>query len=532
MKQTSVARAPSEAGRQTEWWHGGVLYHCYVRSFSDSDGDGIGDLRGVIDRLEHLAWLGVDGLWLSPVHPSPNHDWGYDVADYLDVHHELGTLEDLDRLIAGAAEHGIHVLLDLVPNHTSEHHAWFREAREDPSSPRRGYYLWRPGPPNNWVSMFGGPAWSRDPVSGQFYMHNFLPSQPDLNWWNPAVWAEFDAIMRFWLDRGVSGFRIDVAHGIVKDQELRDNPPADDEDRESWRLRGQKAIYSMNRPEVHAVHRHWRTLVDGYERPRALVGETLVHDLDQLAAFYGDGTDQLHLAFNFVFALSELDVDRLKWVVRETEARFPASACPAWLLSNHDMARFPTRWAGGDVALARALLVLLLTLRGTAVLYYGDEIGMPQSDVHEVRRRDPRPAARDGARTPMPWRRDGGFSRPGVEPWLPFGDAAYANVADQRSDPRSTLHLVRDLVELRRREPALAAGGYEQLDSPAGSWLFRRGRDVVVALNLGDTDAVIDVGDAMVLLSSPRGLEGCRVQGTMRLASHTAIVLRSAGPDA
>jgi alpha-glucosidase len=522
-----LAATPARPGRAAKWWRGGIIYHCYVRSFADSNNDGIGDLRGVISRLEYLAWLGIDGLWLSPIHPSPNDDWGYDVSDYRGVHPELGTLQDVESLITSAAEHGIHVLLDLVPNHTSDQHSWFREARRDPAHPLRDYYLWQAAPPNNWVSMFGGPAWSRDAVSGGYYMHNFLPSQPDLNWWNPAVRGEFDEIMRYWLDRGIGGFRIDVAHGIVKDRELRDNPPADAGDRESWRLRGQKAIYSMNRPEVHAVHRHWRRLLDEYERPRVLVGETLVHDLDELAAFYGDGEDELDLAFNFVLALADFDVARLKAIVRETETRLPRGAWPTWLLSNHDMPRFTTRWAGGDVALARCLLVLLLTLRGTPVIYYGDEIGLMQADVAAERRRDRRPASRDGARTPMPWRPGGGFSPSPVEPWLPMTDPADANVADQRRDADSTLCLVRSLIALRRDETALAHGDYEELPSPHGTWVFSRGDEMTVALNHGSAEESVALGSATVLLSSPRGSEGYRVDGSLRLAPRTAVVLRT-----
>ena len=292
------------AGGDHRWWRDGVLYQCYPRSFADADGDGVGDLRGIIERLDHLAWLGIDGLWLNPTYPSPNADWGFDVAEDGDVHPELGTLADLDELVARCEEHGIRVLLDLVPNHTSDEHAWFRSKRD--------YYVWRDpgpdgGPPNNWRSVFGGPAWTLDKASGQYYLHNFLPKQPDLDWWNERVREEFDEILRWWFARGIAGFRIDVAHGIVKDRDLRDNPAAEPGDSLLWRLLGQRPVYSMNRPDVHEVHRRWRRVADASEPPRVLVGETWVGELERLAEFYGSGVDELHLAFNFVFAEADFD---------------------------------------------------------------------------------------------------------------------------------------------------------------------------------------------------------------------------------
>jgi glycosidase len=324
------------------WWRDGVLYQVYPRSFADTDGDGVGDLRGIVEHLDHLAWLGVDGLWLNPTFPSPNADWGFDVSDYRGVHPELGTLEDLDELVARAGERGIRVLLDLVPNHTSDEHPWFRE--------RRDFYVWREGrdggPPNNWLSVFGGPAWTRDDTTGLWYLHNFDPKQPDLDWWNEAVREEFDDIIRFWLDRGIAGFRIDVAHGIVKDRELRDNPEATEDDIAHFQRLGQRPVFSMNRPEVHDVLRRWRTVADPYDA--VLIGETYVHDVETLVRFYGNGVDELHLAFNFVFLLAEFGVATLAPIVAETEAKLPAHAWPVWTLGNHDLTRFATRWAQED----------------------------------------------------------------------------------------------------------------------------------------------------------------------------------------
>ncbi len=365
------------------WWRDGVLYQIYPRSFADSNGDGVGDLRGIIEHLDHLAWLGIEGLWMNPTFPSPNADWGFDVSDYRGVHPELGTLEDLDELVARAGELGIRVLLDLVPNHTSDEHPWFRE--------RRDYYVWREGqngaPPNNWMSLFGGPAWTRDDETGLWYLHNFDPKQPDLDWWNDDVRAEFDDILRFWFDRGIAGFRIDVAHGIVKDRELRDNPPATEDDSEHLQRLGQRPVFSMNRPEVHDVLRRWRKLSDPYDA--VLVGETYVLDVETLATFYGADVDELHLAFNFVFLLSDFSVAALAPVVAETEARLPEHAWPVWTLGNHDITRYPTRWGGGDARLARCALMLLMTLRGTPVVYYGDELAMPETYIPPDRVVDP-----------------------------------------------------------------------------------------------------------------------------------------------
>jgi alpha-glucosidase len=455
------------------WWQRAVLYQVYVRSFADSDGDGVGDLNGITGRLDYLEWLGVDALWLSPVTPSPDKDWGYDVADYTDVQPVFGGMPALDELVAKAAERDIQVIIDLVPNHTSDRHPWFEEARAARDSPRRDWYVWAdPKPdgsaPNNWRSSFGGgAAWTLDERTGQYYLHNFLPEQPDLNWWNEDVRAAFDGILRFWLDRGIAGFRIDVAHGIVKDRQLRDNPDPT------------VSTYNANRDEVHEVFKRWRRIVDEYEPARVLLGETWVMDLDRLARFYGGGEDELHLAFNFPFTFSALDAIAMRDILEATEAALPERAWPVWMLSNHDIARFPTRMAGGDERKARAALLLLLTLRGTPVLYYGDELGMPQGDVPPERERDM--AGRDGARTPMPW--NGGWD----DPWLPLSPDVVP-VAAQAKDETSFLSFGRELIAQRRANPDLQSGDYETLPAPDGVWAFRRGESTTVAVNLTDEE--------------------------------------------
>ncbi|HEX9064265.1 MAG TPA: alpha-amylase family glycosyl hydrolase [Streptosporangiaceae bacterium] len=502
------------------WWQGATLYQLYVRSWQDSDGDGYGDLRGIIARLDHLSWLGVDGVWLSPTMPSPDADWGYDVSDYRGVHPELGTLDDLDALIAAAAERDMRVLLDLVPNHTSSAHPWFVEAASGSGSARRDYYVWADpapdgGPPNNWLDFTGRPAWQWDEPSGQYYLHNFLAAQPDLNWWNPRVHEEFEQILRFWFDRGVAGFRIDVAHGLYKDRELRDNPPAPAGGLLGGRF-GQVAEYSMNRPEVHQVYRRWREIANGYDAPRLLLGETWVGDLHDLAAFYGRD-DELQLAFNFPFVFAPFRAAELAAVVDGTLAALPDLACPVWTSSNHDVGRFPSRWCGGEDAKIKLALLVLAALPGTLVLYYGDEIGMTDVAVPPELARDTLDGSshlsRDRGRTPMQWddSPSAGFTRNGVRAWLPAGDAAARNVAAQRADPGSVLHFCRELLRVRREHRGAAGdkvAGYERRPAPDGVWRFRSG-ELEVAANLSGEPAAGAWPDGEVVLSThPSGHDG------------------------
>jgi alpha-glucosidase len=516
------------------WWRGGVLYQIYPRSFADSDGDGQGDLAGIIDRLDHLSWLGVDAIWLNPIHPSPNADWGYDVADYRSVAPEFGDLETLDRLIEAAGDLGMRILLDLVPNHTSDRHPWFEDARSSREALHRDWYVWADGggsasPPNNWRSTFGGPAWTWEPATEQWYLHNFLAAQPDLNWWNEEVRVEFDRILGFWFERGIAGFRIDVAHGIVKDPELRDNPPAAEDDDPKVRALGQRPVFNMNRPEVHDVMKRWRAVARTFRPEPLLMGETWVLDLPTLARFYGDD-DELHLAQNFPFMFAEPG-EGWRRVVESMEALLPPTAWPVWAGSNHDAGRFPTRWCGGDERRIRVSLMLLLTLRGTPILYYGDEIGAGEVPVPRDRLRDPvgirgwpDAPGRDPARAPMPWSADGGFTAPGNEAWLPEPDPATSNVAGQREDPGSVLHLCRDLIELRHRRPDLGSGPYQAIDAPTGAWAWRRGRSTVIALNHGD-DPVAIAMDGRILIGTDRTRDDERVSGVMHLAPWEGAVV-------
>jgi alpha-glucosidase len=519
------------------WWKTAVLYQIYPRSFADSNGDGVGDLQGVIDRLDHLQWLGVDGIWLSPITVSPDADWGYDVADYCAVHPDLGTIETFDRLVAAARQRGIRVLLDIVPNHTSDQHPWFIDARSSRTAPKRDWYVWSDpkadgSAPNNWVSSFGGPAWTMDGPTGQYYLHNHLVEQPDLNWWNEEVRNVFDAILRFWFDRGVAGFRIDVCNIIIKDAQLRDNPPATPDDDFEAQLFGQRTVYNGNRPEVHDVIRRWRRLAESYDTPRTLIGETPVK-IEDLAKYYGDGGDELHLAFNFPFITAPFDAPSMRHIVEETESLLPNGAWPAWTGSNHDMSRFATRWAAGDRRKARAALVMLLSLRGTPVLYQGDEIGLEDVAVAHQDMRDPLGrsywpayAGRDAMRTPMPWsdRPGGGFTDAGARPWLPLGPTEQCNVAQQRTDPGSMLCLARDLLTLRRRTPELHTGRYETMVAPAGVWAWRRGDRIVVALNLSDDDAALGPTSGRICIATDRGRDGERFDDVLPLPAWGGVI--------
>jgi alpha-glucosidase len=527
-----------EPGRS--WWRDGVLYQIYPRSFMDANGDGIGDLRGIIDRLDHLQWLGIDGIWLDPITVSPNDDWGYDVADYCDVDPALGTLADADELIAEAGRRGIRVILDLVPNHTSDRHPWFVDARSSRSADHRDWYVWADAqpdgsPPNNWVNSFdpGKPAWTRDEATGQYYLHNFLASQPDLNWWNEDVRGAFDEIFRFWYDRGVAGFRLDVAHAVVKDRELRDNPPATKDDHPHVQMRGQRQTYNAGRPEVHEVLRRWRELSEEYTPPRILVGETYVFEPELLAQFYGQG-DEVNLAFNMMFLHAKFNVDEIRAAVEHAERLIPPDCWPTWAAGSHDSRRVATRWGDNDPAKSRAAMVMVMGLRGTPFLYYGEELGMPETSVPAARVLDPvgklhgPRIGRDPERTPMQWTDapGAGFTLAGVEPWLPFGDPATCNVERQRHDPDSMLSLTRDLIGLRNAIPDLRRGSYRTLPITDGSlWAWARGDRTLVACNLGDASAIVPDVDGEIRISTIRARDGESVDGALHLAPWEAAIV-------
>jgi alpha-glucosidase len=485
------------------WWQTGVIYQVYPRSFKDTTGNGIGDLRGIIERLDYLSdTLAVDALWLSPFYPSPMADFGYDVADYTDVNPLFGDLATFDELVAQTHRHGLKIIVDLVPNHTSDQHPWFIESRASRDNPKRDWYIWadpKPdgGPPNNWLSVFGGPAWEWDAATGQYYLHSFLKEQPDLNWRNPAVKEVMFDVVRFWLERGVDGFRIDVIHFLIKDSQLRDNPPARTEDTFHGReYDAFEHIYDKNRPEVHDIIRDFRRLLDEYEG-RMAVGEVYLEDIQDWASYYGKQLDELHLPFNFRLIRTPWNAAAVRRSVDELEAVLPPGAWPNYVLGNHDQHRLVSRIGTTQ---ARVAAMLLLTLRGTPTLYYGDEIGMTDVEIPPEREQDPwgkrvpgLGLGRDPERTPMQWdaRPTAGFST--VEPWLPVApDYQQINVERQLADSASILNLYRCLLAYRKATPALQWGSYQAVDGvPEACYVFVRQADdqrVLIALNFSDQE--------------------------------------------
>jgi alpha-glucosidase len=504
---------PAPAPDPLPWWQTGVVYQVYPRSFQDSNGDGVGDLAGIAARLDHLVALGVDAVWISPFYPSPMKDFGYDVSDYTSVDPLFGTLADFDRLLAAAHVRGLRVVVDWVPNHTSDAHPWFQASRRSRDDPKRRWYVWRDAgpdgaPPNNWLATFGGPAWTWDERTRQYYLHSFLPEQPDLDWRNPEVRAAMMDTLRFWLDRGVDGFRIDCAYAVMKDPALRDNPPAPPgaravhKDMGAWGT--QLHVHDRGHPDVHGVYRDVRRLLDGYRGERAAIGEIHLFDPVELCAYYGAALDELHLPFNFGLLAVPWRADAVRRAVDAMEAALPRGAWPSWVLGNHDEDRVATRV--GEPS-ARAAMLLLLTLRGTPTLYQGDELGMPNVPIPPGRERDPwgksvAGRGRDPARTPMQWTAgpNAGFTAPGVEPWLPLSpDAGARNVEVQAAAPGSMLSLTRALLALRRARPALHRGSYAALEgTPEHVFAFARahGDDrVLVLVNFAGAPARVALPD-------------------------------------
>ncbi|MDX1649605.1 MAG: alpha-amylase family glycosyl hydrolase [Myxococcota bacterium] len=534
---TSRPKDAREPGRV--WWRDGVVYQIYPRSYMDASGDGVGDLEGVRRRLDHLQWLGVDAIWLSPFFPSPMKDFGYDVADYCDVDPLFGSLADFDRLLGDAHARGLRVVLDFVPNHTSDRHPWFLESRSSRSSPKRDWYVWRDpgpdgGPPNNWLATFGGPAWEWDEATGQYYLHSFLPEQPDLDWRNPEVVRAMHDVLRFWLDRGVDGFRIDVIHRIGKDPALRDNPVKDP----SHGYGGQEHLHDENHPDVHGMVRGLRRVVDAYD-DRMLVGEVYILDPAKVAPYYGRG-DELHLAFNFAFQHAPWDAAAFRREVDRFDALVPPEGWPDYVLSSHDAPRHASRYDHPELgdARARVAATMLLTLRGTPFLYQGEEIGMRNVPVPEERMQDPLArtlhpkVSRDPERTPMQWEPGAGAGfTTAAEPWLPIAeDADRRNVAVQRDDPASLLHLYRALLALRRGTPALQRGSYEPLEAPGGVFAYERrlGEErALVALNFADAPRTLSLGQGRVARGLATGGEEALPEdlAEVRLGPAEAVVV-------
>jgi alpha-glucosidase len=527
------------------WWQTGVVYQVYPRSFQDTDGDGVGDLPGITARLDHVVRLGADAIWVSPFYPSPMKDFGYDVSDYTGVDPLFGTLADFDRLLAAAHARGLRLIVDWVPNHTSDRHPWFEESRRSRDDPRREWYVWRDpkpdgSPPNNWLASFGGSAWTWDARTRQYYLHSFLPEQPDLDWRNPTVRHTMLSTLEFWLDRGVDGFRIDCAHAVMKDPALRDNPPAPPHHRAFHKDMGaygtQLHLHDRSHPDTHGVYRDVRRLLDahGRERPRVSIGEIHLFELREWVSYYGAELDELHMPFNFTLLGIPWTAAAVRRTVDAMEAALPAGAWPNWVLGNHDEDRIASRV--GEAG-APAAMVLLLTLRGTPTIYQGDELGLSNVPIPPERAQDPwgkRVAGlgRDPARTPMPWDRgpNAGFTAPGVEPWLPLGpDATTRNVEAQEEDPASPLALTRRLLAVRRARPALHRGGYRGVDAPEGVFAFERAHAedrVLVLLSFEDREAAVPLGERAgeVLVSTHAGAAP-RAGGTYALRAREGVVI-------
>ncbi|HEX6655650.1 MAG TPA: alpha-amylase family glycosyl hydrolase [Candidatus Limnocylindria bacterium] len=525
------------------WWQTAVVYEIYPRSFADADGDGVGDLLGIIGRLDYLAWLGVDAIWITPFYRSPMVDFGYDVADYRSVDPVFGSLEQFDRLLAEAHARGLRVLIDYVPNHTSDQHPWFMESRSARDSAKRDWYVWRDpspdgGPPNRWLSMFGSASWTLDPGTGQFYLHSFLPQQPDLNWRNPEVRAAMFDVARWWLDRGVDGFRIDAAPMIMKDPQFRDPgdapPPANLRSLGSWISYFDG--YSHAHPDQHELYRSFRSLLDAYPDDRVAIGELHHPDFDVWAQYYGELLDEIHVPFNFHLAYADWRSDAVRGAVEGVQRALPAGAWASWVLGNHDIPRFASPTRAGP-SQAKAGMLLLLTLRGTPTIYYGDEIGMRDVAVDTTHARDP--VGRDPQRTPMQWDSspNAGFTQLGVQPWLPIPpDAAALNVAKQERDPDSLLSFVRRLIQLRHDDPVLRVGDYEAFgETPDGTFAFTRTdgtRRLVVLLNLTDRDRTVPgVGPGVVLIGTDRRSAGASVGSAARLAPNEGLVVETDPPS-
>ncbi|MEY4229371.1 MAG: putative alpha-glucosidase [Actinomycetota bacterium] len=506
----------SDLPEPTSWWQRAVVYQIYPRSFAaGQQGSGVGDLEGITEHLDHVAWLGADAIWLSPVFRSPMADFGYDVSDFCDVDPLFGTLADLDRLVAEAHDRGIKVLLDWVPNHTSEQHPWFVESRSSRTNPKADWYVWRDEPPNNWVAAFppGERAWHWDEARGQWYLRTFAHQQPDLNWDVPEVEAAMHDTLRFWLDRGIDGFRMDVVHLIGKDIG-RDDPA------EAVARGGPHVPYN----DIEVTHdrlRRIRAVLDEYPGERTSVGEVYLLDEEAIARYYGAG-DELHMSFNFPFLWTRAEASSLRRrIMRTLEHLAPVGAWPTWVLSNHDVPRHRQRH-GGDERVARIMCLVLLTLPGTPFLYQGEELGLVDADVPPDRQVDP--GGRDGCRAPIPWSAEPLHGWP-AEPWLPFPpESDVRNVATMRDDPASILHLYRDAVALRRDQDDLIGGRLEPLDLGGSVLAHRRGDGWLVVANFGDTAVELPEA-AEVALSSCRTLDGATVRSVPTL---TALVARTA----
>jgi len=533
-----------DAGKKQEnkslWWKNGVIYQIYPRSFQDSNNDGIGDLKGITSRLDYLQWLGIDCIWLSPIFPSPMTDFGYDISDYQGIHPLFGTMEDFDELLLQVHQRNMKLLLDLVPNHTSDQHPWFLESRSSRNNPKRDWYIWHDGKedgelPSNWLSVFGGHAWEWDELTVQYYYHAFLKSQPDLNWRNPEVQKAMLDVMRFWLDKGIDGFRVDVMWHMIKDAELRDNPVSPDSVFNSEDLIYDYLIptYTTDQPEVHDIVKMMRKVMDDYNE-KVLIGEIYL-PVKELVAYYGQKEDEAHLPFNFQLLTLPWDPQQIAAVINEYEGVLPEGGWPNWVLGNHDKTRISSRVGRSQ---ARVAALLLLTLRGTPTVYYGDEIGMRDVPIpiHEVV--DPQGLnmpdlniSRDPARTPMQWsdKDFAGFSL--YKPWLRLpDDFRRVNVENQKTDPYSMLSFYKKLLQIRRREPALHIGNYIPVyaDKQMIAYMRKFENDrFLIVLNLSHRPCYFKSEyKGKIILSTEPERDCNKIESTITLSGDEGILVR------
>jgi alpha-glucosidase len=526
----------SEGVLQSLWWQQGIIYQIYPRSFQDTNGDGIGDLEGIIARLDYLLSLGVDAVWISPVFPSPMADAGYDVLDYNDIDPAFGDLATFDRLVAEMHRRNLKLILDYVPNHTSDRHPWFLESRSSRASAKRDWYIWRDGkagghPPCNWLSEFGGSAWQWDERSAQFYYHAYLPEQPDLNWRNPAVMAAMLDVLRFWLDRGVDGFRVDAIHHLYEALDLPDNP-LDPQWKEGMSpARQLLGMHTIEQPEVHRAVAAMRAVANEYPGDRLLIGEAYL-PIDRLVAYYGSDLSGFQLPFNFHLISTPWQPKAIRDLIEAYEAKLPAGCWPNWVLGNHDKPRLASRIGPAQ---ARIAAMLLLTLRGTPTIYQGEEIGMTNVPIPAARVRDRWEfnvpglgLGRDPERTPMQWDASphAGFSA--SEPWLPVAsDYRSVNVAAQVMDRKSMLSLYRALIALRRSEPALTIGSYRTVSATGRVLMYERRQDAGVlriALNMSSESEEVELR-GRILVSASRDREGMQLHGRVNLPANEGLVI-------
>jgi alpha-glucosidase len=531
------------SGMPKHWWQRAVIYQIYPRSFQDTNGDGIGDLNGIASRADYLSWLGVGAVWISPIFPSPMADFGYDISDYRSIDPIFGTLADFDRMLEALHRRGIRVILDFVPNHTSIVHPWFQESRRSRDDPKRDWYIWRDpapdgGPPNNWLSQAGGLAWTFEPATGQYYYHAFLSDQPDLNWRNPEVRAAMHDVLRFWLRRGVDGFRVDVLWHLAKDPQFRDDPVNPDYRDSQPPFMKVLPRHSADQEDMIEIAAGLRKVFDEFPGDRVLIGELSV-PLERLMAYYGERLDAVHMPFNFAllwagWSRESWTAEQLKALIARYEGALPEGAWPNWVIGNHDQPRIATRLGPAQ---ARVAMVLLMTLRGTPTLYYGDELGHPSVDIPPDRVRDPfginmpgGTQGRDPVRTPMPWdrSRNSGFSS--GEPWLPLAPhAAEISVEAQKSDPSSNLCLTRALIALRNAEPALNAGTFEMLPTEGRTLAYERRageRRFAIVLDVESKPARVELPDAgRILVCTTVERIGEKVAGSIAIAPDEAAVI-------